>query len=158
MPIFAASSAPTPGQRPLWLMLLTLLSGFALSQAFRTVTSTLAGGLQADFGLSTADLGAAAHGHCAGQVWPAPHHRVRATAGHCRGNAVGLRTQLRVVDGGAAVHRHRLLARVFGLHAVCGAPLCARALCLLLGPVPGRWRAGADVHRHALGLVGAWLG
>ena len=39
-------------------MLLTLLSGFALSQAFRTVTSTLAGGLQADFGLSTADLGA----------------------------------------------------------------------------------------------------
>lgn len=39
-------------------MLLALLSGFSLSQAFRTVTSTLAGGLQADFGLSNADLGA----------------------------------------------------------------------------------------------------
>ncbi len=53
------SPSPSPQRHfPLWLMLLTLLSGFALSQAFRTVTSTLAGGLQADFGLSTADLGA----------------------------------------------------------------------------------------------------
>ena len=39
-------------------MLLTLLAGFALSQAFRTVTSTLAQSLQSDFGLSNADLGA----------------------------------------------------------------------------------------------------
>ena len=39
-------------------MLLALLTGFALSQAFRTVTSTLAHGLQTEFGLSNADLGA----------------------------------------------------------------------------------------------------
>lgn len=39
-------------------MLLALLTGFALSQAFRTVTSTLAHGLQAEFGLTNADLGA----------------------------------------------------------------------------------------------------
>ena len=39
-------------------MLLALLTGFALSQAFRTVTSTLAHGLQTEFGLSNADLAA----------------------------------------------------------------------------------------------------
>ena len=39
-------------------MLLALLTGFALSQAFRTVTSTLAHGLQTEFGLSNAGLGA----------------------------------------------------------------------------------------------------
>ena len=39
-------------------MLLTLLSGFALSQAFRTTTAILAQGLTADFGLSAQSLGA----------------------------------------------------------------------------------------------------
>ena len=39
-------------------MLLTLLSGFALSQAFRTTTAILAQGLTADFGLSPQSLGA----------------------------------------------------------------------------------------------------
>ena len=39
-------------------MLLSLLSAFALSQAFRTVTAIMAGGLQGDFGLSPASLGA----------------------------------------------------------------------------------------------------
>ncbi len=38
-------------------MLLALCAGFALSQAFRTVTAILAGGLQAEFGLSAPALG-----------------------------------------------------------------------------------------------------
>lgn len=40
-----------------WLTLLTLVSAFALSQAFRTVTAMMAAGLQRDFGLSTQALG-----------------------------------------------------------------------------------------------------
>lgn len=40
-----------------WLPLLTLVSAFALSQAFRTVTAMMATGLQQDFGLSTQALG-----------------------------------------------------------------------------------------------------
>lgn len=39
-------------------MLLTLLSGFALSQAFRTITAIIADGLRTDFGLSAQSLGA----------------------------------------------------------------------------------------------------
>ena len=39
-------------------MLLALLSGFALSQAFRTATAIMAQGLTADFGLSAQSLGA----------------------------------------------------------------------------------------------------
>ena len=39
-------------------MLLALLSGFALSQAFRTTTAILAQGLTAEFGLSAQSLGA----------------------------------------------------------------------------------------------------
>ncbi len=39
-------------------MLLALLSAFALSQAYRTVTAIMATGLQGDFGLSPASLGA----------------------------------------------------------------------------------------------------
>ena len=39
-------------------MLLALLSAFALSQAYRTVTAIMAPGLQGDFGLSPASLGA----------------------------------------------------------------------------------------------------
>lgn len=45
-------------QRQLWVMLLSLLSGFALSQAFRTITAILAQGLQQDFGISAGSLGA----------------------------------------------------------------------------------------------------
>lgn len=40
-----------------WPTLLTLVSAFALSQAFRTVTAMMAAGLQQDFGLSTQALG-----------------------------------------------------------------------------------------------------
>lgn len=40
-----------------WLPLLTLVSAFALSQAFRTVTAMMATGLQQDFGLSAEALG-----------------------------------------------------------------------------------------------------
>ncbi|WP_348682825.1 MFS transporter [Acidovorax soli] len=40
------------------MMLLALLSGFALSQAYRTTTAILAQGLQADFGLQASSLGA----------------------------------------------------------------------------------------------------
>ena len=39
-------------------MLLALLSAFALSQAYRTVTAIMASGLQGDFGLTPASLGA----------------------------------------------------------------------------------------------------
>ena len=39
-------------------MLLSLLSAFALSQAYRTVTAIIATGLQADFGISSQSLGA----------------------------------------------------------------------------------------------------
>ena len=38
-------------------MLLALISGFALSQAFRTITAIMATGLQAEFGLSAQALG-----------------------------------------------------------------------------------------------------
>lgn len=44
--------------RRLWIMLLALLSGFALSQAFRTITAILAQGLQQDFGITAQSLGA----------------------------------------------------------------------------------------------------
>ena len=44
--------------RALWWMLLALLSAFALSQAYRTVTAIMATGLQGDFGLSASSLGA----------------------------------------------------------------------------------------------------
>lgn len=40
-----------------WMTLLSLVSAFALSQAFRTVTAMMAHGLQQDFGLSTQALG-----------------------------------------------------------------------------------------------------
>ena len=40
-----------------WLPLLTLVSAFALSQAFRTVTAMMATGLQQDFSLSARELG-----------------------------------------------------------------------------------------------------
>ena len=40
----------------LWMTLLSLVSAFALSQAFRTVTAMMANGLQQDFGLSTEAL------------------------------------------------------------------------------------------------------
>jgi predicted MFS family arabinose efflux permease len=41
----------------LWMTLLSLVSAFALSQAFRTVSAMMATGLQQDFGLSTQALG-----------------------------------------------------------------------------------------------------
>nr|WP_050784193.1 MFS transporter [Acidovorax delafieldii] len=53
----SAAPAPAP-QATLWFMLLALLSAFALSQSYRTVTAIMATGLQADFGLSPASLGA----------------------------------------------------------------------------------------------------
>ena len=52
-------SAPSPSSsKVLWAMLLCLLTAFALSQAFRTVTSIMADGLRSDFGLSSQSLGA----------------------------------------------------------------------------------------------------
>jgi MFS family permease len=44
--------------RALWVVLLTLLSGFALSQAYRTTAAIMAQGLTAEFGLSPKSLGA----------------------------------------------------------------------------------------------------
>ena len=52
------ASTTTRLQRQLWVMLLALLSGFALSQAFRTITTIVAHGLQQDFGISASSLGA----------------------------------------------------------------------------------------------------
>ena len=59
----AHSGAATPHPVPrkplgLWPMLLALLSAFALSQSYRTVTAIIATGLQNDFGLSSSSLGA----------------------------------------------------------------------------------------------------
>jgi predicted MFS family arabinose efflux permease len=55
------SSAPDPSSpsevTALWMTLLSLVSAFALSQAFRTVSAMMATGLQQDFGLSTQALG-----------------------------------------------------------------------------------------------------
>ena len=55
------SSVPDPSAEfevsALWMTLLSLVSAFALSQAFRTVTAMMAPGLQQDFGLSTQALG-----------------------------------------------------------------------------------------------------
>jgi predicted MFS family arabinose efflux permease len=54
----ALPDAPAPSEAALpWLPLLTLVSAFALSQAFRTVTAMMATGLQQDFGLSAQALG-----------------------------------------------------------------------------------------------------
>ncbi len=54
----ASSDAPAQSAAAVpWLPLLTLVSAFALSQAFRTVTAMMATGLQQDFGLSTQELG-----------------------------------------------------------------------------------------------------
>ncbi|EJE54629.1 arabinose efflux permease family protein [Acidovorax sp. CF316] len=56
----AQPSPPSPllAPRVAWVMLLALVSGFALSQAFRTITAIIATGLRAEFGLSAQALGA----------------------------------------------------------------------------------------------------
>ena len=53
------SPMPSPllAPRAAWAMLLALVSGFALSQAFRTITAIMATGLRAEFGLSAEALG-----------------------------------------------------------------------------------------------------
>lgn len=53
-----ASTPSAPSQATLWAMLLALLSAFALSQAYRTVTAIMATGLQSEFGLTPGSLGA----------------------------------------------------------------------------------------------------
>ena len=53
-----AQPAAPPSPTALWAMLLALLSAFALSQAYRTVTAIMAPSLQGDFGLTPASLGA----------------------------------------------------------------------------------------------------
>ena len=50
-----ATAAPVLARR--WVMLLALIAGFSLSQAFRTVTAIIATGLQGEFGLSPQALG-----------------------------------------------------------------------------------------------------
>lgn len=46
-----------PPVRGLWVMLLTLTTGFSLSQAYRTVSAMMATQLQQEFGLSAQQLG-----------------------------------------------------------------------------------------------------
>ena len=98
-----------------------------------------------------------ADGHCAGQIRPAPHHRLRPAAGGGGGFAIGPGAQLPGADAGAVADWRGLLAGVFGLHPVRGPALSARALRLFLRPVPGGRRAGPAVYRHAPGLGGANL-
>lgn len=50
-------SPPLLAPRAAWAILLALVAGFALSQAFRTITAIMATGLQAEFGLSAQALG-----------------------------------------------------------------------------------------------------
>ncbi|HRM82402.1 MAG TPA: MFS transporter [Acidovorax temperans] len=58
LPSANAAAHPQPLTAPqAWTMLLALVSGFALSQAFRTITAIMATGLQAEFGLSAQALG-----------------------------------------------------------------------------------------------------
>ncbi len=62
MPSDHSAVPPGPNTSPkpdssAWAMLVCLLTGFALSQAFRTVTSIIADGLRTDFGLSAQSLG-----------------------------------------------------------------------------------------------------
>lgn len=52
-----AGGAPPLSSHAAWVMLLALISGFSLSQAYRTVTAIIAVALQADFGLSASSLG-----------------------------------------------------------------------------------------------------
>lgn len=57
----APAAAPAPRPEPsmlLWVMLLSLLSAFALSQAYRTTTAIISTGLTQDFGISPQSLGA----------------------------------------------------------------------------------------------------
>src|SRR3982751_2725155 len=49
-------AVPTSSRSP-WLMLLVLVSGFSMSQAFRTAAGIMAPPLQHDFGLSPQQLG-----------------------------------------------------------------------------------------------------
>lgn len=59
MPLSPAPHRVAPRGFPsVVVMLLALLTGFSLSQAFRTITSVLAQGLQAEFGLGADSLGA----------------------------------------------------------------------------------------------------
>lgn len=56
-PANAPAGGAPPSQALLWAMLLALLSAFALSQAYRSVTAIMAPSLQGDFGLTPASLG-----------------------------------------------------------------------------------------------------
>ncbi len=53
-----ADEASAASPNTVWPMLLALLSAFALSQSYRTVTAIMATGLRHDFGLTPASLGA----------------------------------------------------------------------------------------------------
>ena len=57
MPRLDSSSTQPGNLSVVWPMLLCLLTGFALSQAYRTVASIMADGLRTDFGLSAQSLG-----------------------------------------------------------------------------------------------------
>jgi predicted MFS family arabinose efflux permease len=58
MPDAVSPTAPQhPPARQAWVMLLALCLGFTLSQAYRTVAAMMAAPLQADFGLSSSQLG-----------------------------------------------------------------------------------------------------
>ena len=56
-PAPASEASPSRNLSTVWPMLLCLLTGFALSQAYRTIASIMADGLRTDFGLSAQSLG-----------------------------------------------------------------------------------------------------
>jgi sugar phosphate permease len=146
-------------------MLLALVSGFALSQAFRTITAIMATGLQ-EFGLSAQALG----------VFAGTFAFAFGTMQLFMGIAIdfwGIRRTLLVAFpmaiAGAAlsvvatgysmlllgqVLIGGLCARLSGVHGVHRPLLCAVALRRRVRRSHGgRW-AGHAVHRHAAGVAG----
>ena len=144
-------------------MLLALVSGFALSQAFRTITAIMATGLQAEFGLSAQALGV-----FAGHLSRSPRHHAVFRASPSISGAFGapcwwrFRWRLQAALSAVATgYSTLLLGQVLigaavrppsGVHGVHRPLLCAVALRRrasgAAGPVVGMH------HRHAAGVAG----
>ena len=158
---------PQPLSAPqAWTMLLALVSGFALSQAFRTITAIMATGLQASLA-------------CRPRRWAvfAGHLRVRLRH-HAvvRGIAIdwGIRrtcwwrfrwrlqgaalsavaTGYRHVAAGAGADWGGLCARFSGARCSSPATLRRRASPPCQAQPWGRWAGHAVAHRHAAGVAG----
>ena len=164
-----------------WAMLLALVSGFALSQAFRTITAIMATGLQAEFGLSAQALGvfAGTFAFAFGTMqlsWASP-----STSGafgapcwwrfrwRLRGCAVCGGHGLQHVAAGAGADWGGLCACLSGVHGVHRPLLCAVALRrrvrrshgvgglgMLFTGTPLAWLVEQSSWRWGLGCWRAW--